>query len=295
MRVLIVGCGYVGLALGRRLAASGCEVLGLRRSDSTDNELAAAGIRPVRGDVTRAEDLAGLEGDFDWVVNTVSSSRGGAEVYREVYLGAAQNLVAWAPGRGVRALAYTSSTSVYGQTDGSWVDESSPVEPAGETGRLLVATEEVFLDAARSGGLPSMVLRVGGIYGPGRGHLFRQFLAGEARLEPGGGRWINMIHRDDVAGALEAALRRGTPGTVYNAVDDEPVRQGDFLAHLARETGRTLPPEVEPEGTPVVRKRGITHKRVSNWRLRSETGWVPAFPDFRSGYAEEIRSARAVG
>lgn len=295
MRVLIVGCGYVGLALGRRLAASGCEVLGLRRTGSADSELVGAGIRPVRGDVTRAEDLARLDGNFDWVVNTVSSSRGGVEVYREVYLGAARNLVAWAPGRGVRVLAYTSSTSVYGQTDGSWVDESSPVEPAGETGRLLVDTEEVFLGAARSGILSTVVLRVGGIYGPGRGHLFRQFLAGEARREPHGGRWINMIHREDVAGAVEAALRRGRPGTVYNAVDGEPVRQGDFLAHLARETGRSLPPEAGPAEATSVRKRGISNKRVSSRRLRTETEWIPDYPDFRQGYAGEIRSAVAAG
>lgn len=290
MRALIIGCGYVGLALGHRLSASGVEVHGMRRTSDGDAELISAGIHPVRGDLTRPEDLHALAGGFDWVVNTVSSSRGGADAYRDVYLGGAKNLVAWAAGRGLQKLVYTSSTSVYAQTDGLTVDESSPAEPAGDTGRLLVETENVFLNAARNGSLPAVVLRVGGIYGPGRGHLFHQFLAGEARSEPKGGRWLNMIYRDDVASAIEAALRHGKAGEIYNAVDDEPVRQGAFLEHIARETCRPLPPPASSETPDRPRKRGITNKRVSNRRLKSELGWTPVFPTFREGYASEIRA-----
>jgi nucleoside-diphosphate-sugar epimerase len=289
MRVLIVGCGYVGKALGRQLVQRGDEVWGFRRKAAEDPELSAAGIHPVTGDLTNAADLDSLTVPFDWVVDTVSSSRGGVEAYRDVYLGGARNLVRWAESRGIRGLAYTSSTSVYGQTDGGWVDEGSPAEPAGETGRLLLETEQVFLGAAREGRVPATVLRVGGIYGPGRGHLFRQFLLGEARREANGGRWINMVHRDDVAGAIEAVLRRGLGGRLYNVVDDQPVRQGDFLGYLSKETGLPLPPEATPgEATPV-RKRGTTDKRVSNRRLREESGWAPIHTDFRSGYAGEIR------
>jgi nucleoside-diphosphate-sugar epimerase len=289
MRVLIVGCGYVGKALGRQLVQGGNEVLGFRRNASEDPELSAAGIHPITGDLTRAADLDSLTMPFDWVVDTVSSSRGGVEAYRDVYLGGARNLVRWAESRGIRGLVYTSSTSVYGQTDGGWVHEESPAEPAGETGRLLLETEQVFLQAAREGRVPATVLRVGGIYGPGRGHLFRQFLAGEARREPNGGRWINMIHREDVADAIVAVLGRGLTGRLYNVVDDQPVRQGDFLGHLSKETGLPLPPEAAPGEPAPVRKRGTTDKRVSNRRLREECGWVPRHPDFRAGYAPEIR------
>lgn len=294
MRVLIIGCGYVGLALGRRLAARGAQVSGMRRGTDHDAELIAAGIRPLRGDLTRPDHLRALGGGFDWVVNTVSSSRGGADVYRDVYLGGAKNLVEWAATAGLQKLVYTSSTSVYAQADGSVVDESSPAEPAGDTGRLLRETEEVFLAAGRGGEVPAVVLRVGGIYGPGRGHLFHQFLAGEARLEPGGGRWINMIHRDDVASAIEAALERGSPGVIYNASDDEPVRQGAFLEYIARETRRPLPPPASATVAGPPRKRGTTNKRVSNRRLKSELGWAPAFPTFREGYAPEIKAALGV-
>lgn len=294
MRILIVGCGYVGLELGRRLAASGTEVLGLRRQGDPDGRLATAGILAVRGDLTRPGDLEAIPGDFDSVVCTVSSSRGGAEAYRQVYLGGARNLVAWSRRRRLGRLVWVSSTSVYGQTDGSWVTEESPAEPAGPTGRLLVETEGVLAEAHRSGLMPTLVVRVAGIHGPGRGHLFGQFVAGRARLDPDGGRWINMIHRDDVASALEAVLLRGQPGRFYNAVDDTPVRQGDFLRFLAEATGLPVPPPADPGdsrqsvGSAPARKRGTTHKRVSNRRLREELGWKPGFPSYREGYAESI-------
>ena len=291
MRILIVGCGYVGLALGRRLSSSGAEVLGLRRQGDPDGALAAAGIQAVRGDLTRPDDLETIPGGFDAVVCAVSSSRGGADAYREVFLGGARNLIEWARHRPVGRLVSVSSTSVYSQTDGSWVTEDSPAEPAGETGRLLVATEEAFAEAHRSGLVPTQIVRVAGIYGPERGHLFQQFLAGLARRDPGQGRWINMIHRDDVASALEAVMLHGEAGQTYNAVDDEPVLQGAFLEFLAHQTGLPLPPMAEsadPTGTIRVRKRGTTHKRVSNRRLREDLGWKPEFSTFREGYAGPI-------
>ena len=169
------------------------------------------------------------------------------------------------------------------------MDESAPTEPGTETGRLLVATEQLVLEAARLGSVPGRVLRVAGIYGPGRGHLFQQFLKDEARLQGDGSRWINMIHRDDVAGALIAALTRGRAGELYNAVDDEPVSQLGFLAWLADRLNRPLPPQATPEEA-AGRKRGFTHKRVSNRKLRTETDWVPRYPTFREGYSGDVEA-----
>lgn len=289
MRILIVGCGYVGLALGRRLSSSGAEVLGLRRRDDPDGAMAAAGIRAMQGDLTKPQDLEKILGDFDAVVVAAASGRGGVDAYRDVYLGGARNLVAWAHGRRVGRIVQVGSTSVYGQTDGSWVTEDSPTEPDEATGRVLVETERVFSEADRSGVVPTLIVRVAGIYGPGRRHLLGQFVTGQARREPG--RWLNMIHRDDVASALEAVLLRGQPGRIYNAVDDEPVLQEDFLRFLAESTGRPLPPLTDPadpaESIPI-RKRGNTNKRVSNRRLHDELGWRPEFPTYREGYAVAI-------
>jgi nucleoside-diphosphate-sugar epimerase len=206
---------------------------------------------------------------LDWVVNTVSSNRGGLEDYRKVYLGGTRNLLAWLGAAPPKKFVYTSSTSVYGQTDGSVVKESSRTEPADEPGRVLAQTEGLLLDAARDRKFPAIILRVAGIYGPGRGHLFQQFLKDQARIPGRGERLLNMIHRDDVVASLVTALRSGQPGEIYNAVDDEPVPQIHFFRWLSETLGKNMPPfGPEEEGG----KRTLTNKRVSNRKLRMELG-----------------------
>ena len=130
MRVLIVGCGYVGVPLGAEFVRLGHEVFGLRRNISAKNELQAAGIRPLFGDVTKLYELKKLPSEFDWVVNCVAAG-GDAENYREVYLNGIKNLIEWLAPNPPKKFVYTSSTSVYAQNDGSQVKESSPAEPAG--------------------------------------------------------------------------------------------------------------------------------------------------------------------
>lgn len=293
MRVLIAGCGYVGLSLGAELVRAGHEVSGLRRSPSARTELEAAGLQPLFADLTQPADLAALPLPFDWVVNCVSAGGGGVEEYRRVYWEGTRNLVEWLARTPLRRFVYTSSTGVYGQNDGSDVDESAPTEPPTETGQVLVETERVLLAAARARGFPAVVLRVAGIYGPGRGSHLKQFLRGEARLEGGGRRWLNLIHRDDVAGAVIAALERGVPGETYNVVDDEPVPQRALYAWLAAQLRRPPPPSV-PEDPDALRKRGVTNKRVLNGRLKRELGWQPRFPRFREGLAESLREAQTL-
>ncbi|MFA6545767.1 MAG: SDR family oxidoreductase [Limisphaerales bacterium] len=288
MRVLIVGCGYVGLPLGAELVRRGHVVFGLRRDADGAGELRAAGITPVVGDVTQPESLQALPGPFDWVVNTVSSSKGGADVYRSVYVEGTRNLIAWLADGPLRKFVYTSSTSVYAQADASEVTEESAAEPMAETGRLLVETENLLLAAARERGFPAMVLRLAGIYGPERGHLFQQYLRDEARISGDGSRLLNMIHRDDAVGAIIAALERGETGRIYNVADDEPVSQLEFFRWLSGQLGRPLPPSASAEER-AGRKRGVTNKRVSNRRLREELMCRLKFPDFRAGYAAEMR------
>lgn len=286
MRVLIVGPGYVGLKLGAELAQRGHDVSGLRRSNVAADEMRAAGLTPLIGDITQPASLAALPAKFDWVVNCVSSTQGGVGEYRTVYLQGSRNLIGWLAGSPPAKFVYTSSTSVYGQNDGSLVDETSPTEPPAETGRALVETEQVILEAAQRG-FPAVILRVAGIYGPGRGWWFKQFLAGEARIEGAGQRTLNMIHRDDVAGCIIAALERGVPGEIYNAVDDEPVTQRGFFHWLSQQLNRPMPPVVT-EDLELTRKRGVTNKRISNARLKSALGYKFLHPTFREGYAAEI-------
>lgn len=295
MRVLIVGCGYVGLPLGGRLARAGHEVFGLRRNPSVEPELRAAGIHPLFADITRQGELEKLPVGFDWVVHCVAAGRD-LESYRQIYFDGTSRLLEWLVRNPPKKFVYTSSTSVYGQNDGSLVDETSPVEPAAETSQILVATENLLLRAATSDAgrtaFPAIVLRVAGIYGPERGHGFKQFLNGEARIEGAGSRFMNMIHRNDVGGCVLAALQKGRPGQIYNAVDNEPVTQLDFYQWLAHALARELPPK-EPEN--LLRRRGVTNKRVSNLKLRAELGYAFQFPDFRAGYTAEFAQLKTAG
>ncbi|HTI71152.1 MAG TPA: SDR family oxidoreductase [Candidatus Limnocylindria bacterium] len=289
VRTLIVGCGYLGLAVAKRLVAGGHQVFGLRRSPDGSSDLLQEGITPLVADIATSSTLAPLPRDFEWVVNTVSSSKGGAEEYRQVYLTGTRNLGLWLRDQPLAKYVYTSSTSVYGQTDGSEVTESSPTTPKGETSQLLVETESMLFQRAREGGFPAIVLRLSGIYGPGRGHLFHQFVAGLATLSGDGSRLLNMIHRDDAATAIVATLERGQAGEAYNVTDNFPVSQREFLEFLASSLNRPLPPAVTEPATG--RKRAVTHKRVSNAKLRESLGWSPQYPTYREGYADEITQA----
>lgn len=287
MRVLIVGCGYVGLPLGAELARRGHEVFGVRRSVGAAQELTQCDITPVIADITQPDALVKIPGPFDWVVNTVSSTKGGVEDYRAVYLEGTRHLITWAARRGVQKFLYTSSTSVYAQTDGSSVTEESATEPKSPTSQLLVATEQLLLEGARSNHFPAIILRVAGIYGPERGHLFQQYLRGEARLAGDGSRLINMIHRDDVVAGIIAALERGRAGEIYNVADDEPVTQREFFLWLSQQLGRPMPPPAS-EAEMAGRKRGLTQKRVQNGRLRAELKCELKFPTYRQGYTAEL-------
>ena len=145
--------------------------------------------------------------------------------------------------------------------------------------------EQLLLKAARDG-FPAVLLRLAGIYGPNRGYWFKRFLEGDAVLEGKGERILNMIHRDDAAGAIAAALQGGQPGTIYNVVDDEPTTQLALFEFLARRFERPLPP-VDPS---LAFKRGATNKRVSNRRLRDELGYQFKYPSFREGFGSVLKT-----
>lgn len=269
-RALVAGCGYLGSALARLLHAQGWEVVAITRSETSARALENEPFRVLARDLGGRDGLAAL-GSFDAVIHCASSNRGGAEVYRRVYLEGARHLLDAFPGA---RLLFCGSTSVYAQTDGSAVTEESPAQPPRETGRILRAAEDLVLAAGGT------VARLGGLYGPGRWALVERFLDGRAVIEGDGRRYINAIHRADAASALVFLLDQA-PG-VYNVVDDTPAAQRDAYAILAEHYGRPLPPAAPPDPG---RKRGWTHKAVSNAKLRA-LGWRPLYPSFRDALAK---------
>jgi nucleoside-diphosphate-sugar epimerase len=267
-KVIIAGCGFLGEAAAALFSDAGWSVLGLCASQESADRLAGRPYAVEARDISTPQEFAPPWHGADALVHCASSGRSGAEGYRQVYLEGLLNLLA---GIQPRRTLFVSSTSVYAQTDGSLVTESSPACPDRETSQILRETEGV---AVASGGY---VARLSGLYGPGRSVLLRKFLSGEARIEGDGGRWINQIHRDDAAQAIiHLFTRRAEPG-IYNVSDDTPATQGEVQGWMAQYLNRPLPPPGEPDFS---RKRGWTSKRVSNAKLRA-TGWFPSYPSFR--------------
>ncbi len=273
--ILVVGCGFLGRRLASRLHRFGARVTGLVHRESSAAELQAAhSWDVVCADVARSTDLARLHAGLDTpvtrVIHCASSGRGGAEAYRAVFLEGCRLLRAEFPDA---PLLFTSSTSVYAQIDGEWVDETSAAEPGRETGRLLRQAEDLVLEAGGT------VARLGGLYGPGRSHVLRKLLDGSAAIEGNGdeGRYLNQIHIEDAASAI-VWLAGHTEGGLFNVVDDHPETQRQCYSWLAPMFQCKLPPAVPADPD---KKRGWTHKRVVNRKLR-EAGWQPHYPSYRS-------------
>jgi len=286
MRVLIFGCGYVGGLLGKELTSRGYEVWGVRRSEG----LRAAepnGIHLITADVSIPETLTRIPGHFDLVVNCIAARASDPETYRSVYLEGTRNLVQWLAPNPPQLYLYTSSTGVYGQNDGSIVTEDSPVTPDSEAGRILVQTEATLQAAWSLTRFPAVILRLAGIYGPGRGYWLRQFLDGEARIEGDGSRILNMIHLEDVVGSALTVIQSPHPGEIYNVVDDYPPRQLEVMQWLSEHLRKPLPPSSPAVGDSS--RRRATNKRVSNRKLREALGYQLKYPSFREGYERELR------
>jgi nucleoside-diphosphate-sugar epimerase len=275
-QILIAGCGYVGQATADLFHTAGWVVEGWTRSARSAASLSAKPY-PVRDvDISEPAQVAKCVGIFDAVIHCASSRGGDAEIYRQLYLDGARNFLEIFPKSKV---LFTSSTSVYAQRDGSWVTEESATKPIRETSRILLETESEVL--SRGG----IVARLAGIYGPGRSALLSKFLAGTAVIDPENDRFINQVHRDDIASALFFLLSRKAEGAqIYNVIDDQPILQSECYRWLAQRLNRPLPPIGKPKGP---RKRGDSNKRVSNARLR-RLGWAPRYPTFADAMEESV-------
>lgn len=268
-KALIAGCGYVGCELAARLVRDGHDVYGLRRNVGA----LPAGVRPVEADLADASTLDDLPRGLDVIFYTASSDASSEQAYRRAYVDGLRNAIealstaGSLPGR----LIVTTSTAVYGQDRGEWVDETSETAPEGFQGRVLLESERL----ATSTEMESVVVRFGGIYGPGRTRLIDSVRRGEAAV-PDRPAYTNRIHRDDCAGVLRHLMGLPAPERVYLGVDDEPADRRDLITWLAAELGAPEPP--------LETRSGPSGKRCRNARLVA-TGYAFEYPTFRQGYA----------
>jgi nucleoside-diphosphate-sugar epimerase len=274
--VLIAGCGYVGTALGLELLAAGDRVWGLRRTASH----LPAGFQAIGADLSSPSALEGLPRGIDYIVYCASADDSSDAAYVKAYVTGLQRLLDTLDRSNVRRVFFTSSTAVYAQADGQWVDEASETKPTYFSGVRLLEAEAVL----RTCGLASTVLRCAGIYGPGRTRLIDSVRQGTAKASE---RFTNRIHRDDVAGAIAYLLRCEQVPELLLLTDDEPAAERAVLDYLARCLGVPAPPSAPPPAAPAsplgTALRGGS-KRCRNAGLRA-TGYVLRYPSYREGYA----------
>ena len=244
MTVLLAGCGDLGTEAGLRFAAAGHRVVGWRRSP----EKLPAAIEGVAADLSSGE-LPPLPADTTAVVVALAADSPTEDAYRAAYVDGLANVLdaVLASGAGVRRVLFVSSTAVYGDAGGGWIDESTTAAPGGFSGRILREAEELLYSRLRGTGITPVVLRLGGIYGPGRTRLIDQVRGGTAVI-PAGSRFTNRIHRDDAAAAIvHLCSMDAVPGPVYLGVDNEPAELGEVLRFLAAELGLPRPPSDPPD------------------------------------------------
>ncbi|MBL9124136.1 MAG: SDR family oxidoreductase [Planctomycetaceae bacterium] len=280
MSKLVIGCGYLGRRVAERWARAGERVFAVTRSPQRAVALRQQGLEPVVADVTDRASLAGLP-EAETVLYAVGFDRTADKPKRDVYVAGLANVLDALSPR-VARLIYISSTSVYGQQAGEWVDEQSSCEPATEDGRICLAAEQIL--ATHPLGDRGCILRLAGLYGPGRVPR-REALAAGAPLAARPDSYLNLIHVDDAASAAIATAGQPTPAALYLVTDGEPVLRREYYRELARRWQLPEPRFADAAaGTPAA-GRGATNKRISNRRLLTDLKLDLKYPSYRAGLA----------
>ncbi|WP_288949926.1 SDR family oxidoreductase [uncultured Paracoccus sp.] len=281
MRMLVFGHGYSAGFLTPLLWAEGWQVTGTTRSDSA--RVTATGAEPLiwpGDDAAVGRAISGA----DAILVSIGPDSGSDPVL--AVFGA--QIAAARP----RWLGYLSTTGVYGDRNGDWVDEKTPCAPTTQRGRERVAAEEGWQQLAARHGLPLHIFRLAGIYGPGRGP-FAKVRQGTARRIIKPGQVFSRIHAEDIAQVLLASIKAPRPGAIYNVCDDDPAPPETVIGHAAELLGLPLPPaeDFATAGmSPMARSFYAENKRVSNNRIKTELGVTLRYPDYRAGLAALARA-----
>ncbi|MGA1614468.1 MAG: SDR family oxidoreductase [Lutimaribacter sp.] len=270
------GHGYVAQALGQALLADGWQVFGTTRDASRADALANTGVTPLLW-----SDEGAIRTAMGQASHLLASAAPGPQ--GDPVLAAFGPAIAAAAPR-LRWAGYLSTTGVYGDHQGAWVDEDTPLTPSTARGqaRVLAEAEWQALTA-----LPLHIFRLAGIYGPGRGP-FAKLRAGTAQRIVKPGQVFSRIHRDDIVRVLRASMAHPNPGRMYNLCDDDPAPPQDVIGHAAQLLGLPMPPEIafdQADLGPMARSFYAESKRVSNARIKQELGVSLAYPTYRQGLA----------
>jgi nucleoside-diphosphate-sugar epimerase len=283
-QVVIAGCGYVGNALATSLLKEGHEVFGIRR----DLTALAERVKGIAGNVARPDELGPAPARVEYAVYAVGADEGTEQAYRQAYLDGLAGFLQWLVDEGQRPkrIVMASSTSVYGQRRGEPIDEDSPTHPTHFRGETLLTSERLLA----ASDISSVVVRLGGIYGPGRTSLIDRARRGELRLRPAE-HFTNRIHRDDAAGLMRHLLFHPDPEPLYLGVDHHSAEEAELYTWLAKAVGSEPPVEEEEEEDTPRRRRGVGSKRCSNRQAQS-SGYRFRYPTYREGYGELIRASQ---
>lgn len=281
--LVVLGAGYVGGEVARQAVARGMQVTALTRNPGKVAALRSMGVQAIEADLATDEWHAHMPAQADFVLNCVSSGGGGVEGYRRSYLAGMQSIIAWAGQVRAGTLVYTGSTSVYPQDNGVTVDENASTDPQNERAALLLQTENLIREHA--GFRRWFILRLAGIYGPGRHHVLDQIRAGET-LPGSATHRLNLAHRDDICAAIWAALAApaDVANEIYNVADDAPPTKAELANWLA--DSLKLPPPKFDASAVSVRRRVVPDRIILNGKLKRQLGWRPVYPDYRAGYAD---------
>ena len=278
-KLAIFGCGYLGSALAQQALELGWHVSAVTRNADTASSLSDSGVhKVVVADLDDKSWTGEIDSTQDFVVNCVGAASADLDGYLKSYVDGQDSVVKWARAGEVGTFVFTSSTSVYPQTGRRLVDETASSEGVSEKGGLLLAAEQLGFPGGEGIGR-SFILRLSGLYGPGR-HLFLDSVRNGENLTGDGDRILNLIHRDDACSAILAVLQaeKRNIGRIYNVSDGNHSSRAEIVAWLAEKLGVDALSFSGSEGS------DASNRKISSDRIRDELNWSPLYPSFRDGY-----------
>ena len=288
-KITILGCGYLGTAIAKKCLFKGWQVTALTRNMDTAKKLEGFGVKKVVVcEIADPSWHTQVSPEQDYVVNCVGAASRSLDGYRDSYLSGQKSAIEWIKNGSIQSYLFTSSTSVYPQSNGEWVDENSSNVGCSERAEILLDAERVSLHATKVSTF-SYILRLAGIYGPNRHVLINKMKSGET-YDGNSSRVLNLIHRDDAVDAILSCLRAENKGTggIYNVTDNAASTRGEITDWLSKRLNLDRPKYLENDSV------DTPNRKVSNRKIVNEIDWNPNFPSYREGYESILKDSEEI-